>query len=89
MHGSDDEQALAATHDQVVRRDKDDARVASFFEAADGVLHLDSSGNTLEETVDAVLGLVAEHSGLDGAVLLGKVLLVELADEPVGAGRGA
>jgi cytidylate kinase len=89
VHGSDDEHALAATRDQVVRRDTDDARVASFFEAADGVLHLDSSGNTLEQTVDAVLRLVAEHGGLEGAVLVGKDLLVELGDEPVGAGRGA
>jgi cytidylate kinase len=88
VHGTDDERALAATHDQVVRRDKDDASVASFLEAADGVLHLDSSGNTLEQTVDAVLRLVAGQAGLDGAVLVGKDLLVQLHDEPVGAGRG-
>ena len=89
VHGSDDEQALAATRDQVVRRDADDATVASFLEAADGVLHLDSSGNTIEQTVDAVLLLVAQQAGLDGVVLVGKDLLVELDDEPVGAGRGA
>jgi CMP/dCMP kinase len=88
VHGTDDEQALAATHDQVVRRDKDDATVASFLEAADGVLHLDSSGLSLEETVDAVLRVVAEQAGLDGVVLVGKDLLVELDHEPVGAGRG-
>jgi cytidylate kinase len=92
VHGTDDEQALAATRDQVVRRDQDDATVASFFEAADGVLHLDSSGNTLEQTVETVLRLVAEHAELDGAVPVGKdelVALVALDDEPVGAGRGA
>jgi cytidylate kinase len=89
VHGTDDEQALAATHDQVVRRDKDDATVASFHEAADGVLHLDSSGLTLDETVDTVLRVIAEQAGLDEAVLVGKDLLVELDDEPVGAGRGA
>ena len=68
---------------------QDDATVASFLEAADGVLHLDSSGLTLEETVDTVLRVVAEQAGLDWAVLVGKDLLVELDDEPVGAGRGA
>ena len=89
VHGSDDEQALAATRDQVVRRDADDATVASFLEAADGVLHLDSSGLDLDQTVDAVLSVVAQQAGLDGAALVGKDLLVGLADEPVGAGRGA
>jgi cytidylate kinase len=89
VHGSDDEQALAATRDQVVRRDADDATVASFLEASDGVLHLDSSGLSLEQTVDAVIAVVAEQAGLDGAALVGKDLLVGLADEPVGAGRGA
>jgi len=79
----------AATRDQVVRRDADDATVASFLEAADGVLHLDSSGLDLDQTVDAVLGVVARQAGLDGAALVGKDLLVGLADEPVGAGRGA
>lgn len=95
VHGSDDDRALAATHDQVVRRDADDARVAQFFEAADGVLRLDSSGLSLAETVDAVLAAVAEHERTDGAeVVAGKGLLVELAAESVGAervgaGRGA
>jgi cytidylate kinase len=89
VHGSDDASALAATRDQVVRRDADDATVASFLEAADGVLHLDSSGLSLDETVDTVLTVIAERAGLDGAALVGKDLLVALGDEPVGAGRGA
>jgi cytidylate kinase len=88
VHGSDDEQALAATRDQVVRRDAQDATVASFHEAADGVVRLDSSGLTLEQTVDAVLAVVAERARLAG-LLAGKDLLVELAPESVGAGRGA
>jgi CMP/dCMP kinase len=88
VHGSDDERALAATRDQVVRRDADDARVAQFLEAADGVLRLDSSGLSLGETVDAVLAVVAEHERTDDAeVEAGKDLLVELAAESVGAGR--
>jgi hypothetical protein len=36
-----------------------------------------------------VLAVVAQQAGLDGAALVGKDLLVGLADEPVGAGRGA
>jgi CMP/dCMP kinase len=93
VHGSDDASALAATHDQVVRRDADDSRVAQFLEAADGVLQLDSSGLTLEETVDTVIAVIAEHAQIDGVELMGKDLLVELARalraESVGAGQGA
>ncbi len=84
VHGSDDDNALAATRDQVVRRDADDSTVSSFLEAADGVLHLDSSGLDLEQTVDAVLSVIAQQ-----VAPVGKDLLVELNDEPVGAGRGA
>jgi cytidylate kinase len=60
VHGTDDETALAATRDQVLRRDADDSTVSSFHEAADGVLHLDSSDLTFEETVEAVLDVVLE-----------------------------
>lgn len=58
VHGSDDPTALEATRDQVVRRDADDATVSTFHEAADGVVTVDSSTLTLEETVAAVRGLV-------------------------------
>jgi cytidylate kinase len=88
VHGSDDASALDATRDQVVRRDADDSRVAQFLEATDGVLTLDSSGLTLEETVDTVVAVVAEHAQLDEVELVGKDLLVELA-ESVGVGQGA
>lgn len=60
VHGSDDEAALQAIRDQVVRRDADDATVSSFQVAADGVLHLDSSTLTFEETVAAVLDTIVE-----------------------------
>ncbi|MGZ4625910.1 MAG: (d)CMP kinase [Kineosporiaceae bacterium] len=83
VHGSDDEQALAATRDQVVRRDADDARVAQFLEAADGVVRLDSSAMSPEQTVEAVLAIVARH--LDGVEVLGKDLLVELPARVVGS----
>jgi len=58
VHGSDDDDAIAATRDHVVRRDALDSTVATFTEAADGVTVLDSSALTLEETVEAVLALV-------------------------------
>lgn len=60
LHGSSDAAAVAATRDQVVRRDADDSTVATFTEAADGVTVVDSSQLTLEQTIDAVLSLVPE-----------------------------
>ena len=60
VHGSDDADAIAATRDHVVRRDAQDSTVAAFTEAADGVTVLDSSALTFEETVETLLGLVAE-----------------------------
>lgn len=47
-----------ATRDQVVRRDADDATVSQFLTAADGVVTLDSSALTFDETVQAVIGLI-------------------------------
>ncbi len=58
VHGSDDAAAIAATRDQVVRRDADDSTVVQFQVAADGVTTVDSSDLDLEQTVDAVLGVV-------------------------------
>lgn len=63
VHGTDDAAAVAATRDQVVRRDADDATVAQFHEAADGVEVIDSSHLTPEETLRAVLDLVAARTG--------------------------
>jgi cytidylate kinase len=62
VHGVADEAALAATHDQVVRRDAQDAAVAAFTEAAPGVTVIDSSDLTVEQTVDALLALLAEDA---------------------------
>jgi cytidylate kinase len=59
LHGSDDAAAVEATRDQVLRRDADDSTVSSFHVAANGVLELDSSGMTFEQTVRAVLESVA------------------------------
>ncbi|MEJ5867955.1 (d)CMP kinase [Pseudokineococcus sp. 5B2Z-1] len=59
VHGSDDASSREATRDEVLRRDRDDATVSEFSVAADGVVTVDSSALTLEETVEAVLALVA------------------------------
>jgi cytidylate kinase len=61
VHGTDDVAAIEATRDHVVRRDADDATVAAFLEAHEGVTLVDSSELSLDETVDAVLDLVAAH----------------------------
>lgn len=58
LGGAVDASALA---DQVLRRDADDSRLVNFTTAADGVIHLDCTYLTLEETIQAVLDL-AEKS---------------------------
>jgi cytidylate kinase len=63
LHGVADESTLAATHDQVVRRDRDDSSVSQFTVAADGVCTIDSSSLSLEEVVQAVLAVVEERTG--------------------------
>jgi CMP/dCMP kinase len=62
VHGTDDADALEATHDLVVGRDEIDSTVATFTEAAEGVTLVDSSHLTLEQTIDAVLALVPSSS---------------------------
>ncbi len=59
LHGAADAPALEATRDQVLRRDRDDSTVSSFAEAADGVELVDTSELSLEESVEAVLDVVA------------------------------
>ena len=49
--GEVDADALA---DQVLRRDADDSALVNFTTAADGVVHLDGTYLTLEETIDAI-----------------------------------
>ena len=63
LHGSDDAAALAATHDQVVRRDRDDSTVAQFAQAGEGVVTIDSSVLGFEQVVEAVLALVEARTG--------------------------
>lgn len=61
LHGSDDDDAIAATRDQVLRRDADDSTVSEFSQAADGVITLDSSALTLDETLAAATALVEQQ----------------------------
>ncbi|HLS49201.1 MAG TPA: (d)CMP kinase [Actinomycetaceae bacterium] len=63
LHGRVDDNVLAATRDEVVRRDADDATVSTFFTAADGVATIDSSRLDLAETVAAVRHVIAEAKG--------------------------
>jgi cytidylate kinase len=53
----------AALADQVLRRDRDDSKLVNFTTAADGVTHLDCTELSLEETIQAVLDLVAATRG--------------------------
>jgi cytidylate kinase len=68
VRGRDDDAAIAATRDEVLRRDADDSRVAQFLQAADGVVYLDSSALSREQTVQAVLETVVAAGERAGAV---------------------
>lgn len=63
LHGRADERAVAATHDQIVRRDAADATVSEFTVAADGVVTIDTSDLDFDQSVEAVLAIVRERVG--------------------------
>ncbi len=63
LHGHAEAAAVAATRDQVVRRDRDDSTVSQFTTAADGVVLVDTSELTFEQSVEAVLGVVSAVVG--------------------------
>ena len=97
VHGSADADAVAATRDQIVRRDADDSTVSDFTVAADGVVHLDSSALDFEQTVQAVLEIVSRTltgddltiDGIDGIDAIDAIDTVDATDEladPAGAG---
>jgi cytidylate kinase len=52
--------SAADLHDQVLRRDTDDATVAQFLVASDGAVEIDSTSLTLDEVVDAVCRLAEQ-----------------------------
>lgn len=59
VHGVADAAAVDRTRDEVLRRDADDSTVVEFQVAADGVVTVDSSHLDFEQTVQAVLTVVA------------------------------
>ena len=62
LHGATDAAAVEATRDQVLRRDRDDSTVSAFTEAADGVVLVDTSDLDFDESVEAVLDVVAAET---------------------------
>jgi cytidylate kinase len=62
IHGGTDPESLAATRDQIVRRDRDDSTVSQFVTAANGVVTVDTSALDLHEAIAAVLAVVREHA---------------------------
>ena len=62
LHGTVDAAAVEATRDQVVRRDRDDSTVSTFTEAAEGVALVDTSDLDFDESVEAVLDVVAAET---------------------------
>ncbi|WP_122263063.1 (d)CMP kinase [Ornithinimicrobium cerasi] len=58
LHGGAGAELLAATRDQIVRRDRDDSTVSAFFVPAEGVVGIDTSELSFEESVQAVLDVV-------------------------------
>jgi len=63
--GVADAATVAATKDQVLRRDADDATVSQFLTAAPGVITVDSSDLDFEQTVAAVLAVIAAETGVN------------------------
>lgn len=65
LFDTDDAVAIEATHDQIVRRDAADSTVSAFFEPAPGVVGIDTSDLTFDQSVDAVLQAVSAVSTPD------------------------
>ncbi|MGA8044820.1 MAG: (d)CMP kinase [Dermatophilaceae bacterium] len=59
LHGEASATTIEATRDQVLRRDRDDATVSTFHVAADGVVLVDTSDLDFDQSVAAVLEVVA------------------------------
>lgn len=58
VHGSTSAEAVASTEEQVAGRDARDSRTTHFMTAADGVMTVDSSKLSIEQTVEVMLDLV-------------------------------
>ena len=66
LHGEAGNAAVTATHDQIVRRDKDDSAVSQFMHAAPGVTLVDTSDLDFQQSVEAVLEVVRAQSACEG-----------------------
>jgi CMP/dCMP kinase len=64
LHGEAGHAAVSATHDQIVRRDRDDSTVSEFMQAAPGVTLVDTSEMDFEQSVEAVLEVVHAQTRL-------------------------
>lgn len=62
LHGEADHASVTSTHDQIVRRDRDDSTVSQFMEAAQGVTLVDTSDLDFEQSVQAVLDVVGART---------------------------
>lgn len=58
LHGHAGQVAVAATRDQITRRDRDDSTVSQFLRAAPGVVTIDTSALDLDESIEAVMEVV-------------------------------
>jgi cytidylate kinase len=58
--GQADGAAMAATADEVIRRDRDDSTVAQFMDAPPGVTLLDTTDMSIDQAVAAALALVEQ-----------------------------
>lgn len=58
--GTTDQDAIAATRDEVLRRDRDDSTVINFTVAEDGVTTIDSSNLGIDDVAAAVIDLIPE-----------------------------
>lgn len=67
LHGAVDADAIDATRDEVLRRDRDDSAVASFLEPTTGVRLLDTSELDFESTVAAVTEVVGQARAVAGS----------------------
>jgi len=62
LHGEAGQASVTATHDQIVRRDRDDSTVSEFMHAAPGVTLVDTSHLDFIQSVEAVLDVVRTQS---------------------------
>lgn len=62
LHGEAGAASVTATHDQIVRRDRDDSTVSEFMHAAAGVTVVDTSHLDFTQSVEAVLDVIRAQS---------------------------